>query len=76
MEQKSRWGIGIVGAGGWGGTAHIPAITALEEYEVRAVTGTRIESAQKAAQRSALSLTIRMQRRWQASPTLTSLSLR
>ena len=33
-----------------GGTAHIPALQALEEeYEVRAVTGTRMESAQEAA---------------------------
>lgn len=50
-EQKRRWGIGIVGAGGWGGIAHIPAIAALDEFEVRAVTGTRIDRARKAAER-------------------------
>lgn len=51
IEHKNkRWGVGIVGARGWGGTAHIPALQALEEeYEVRAVTGTRMESAQEAA---------------------------
>lgn len=50
MKEKHRWGIGIVGAGGWGGSAHIPALAALEDFEVRAVTGTRLASAKKVAQ--------------------------
>lgn len=50
MGTKESWGAGIVGAGGWGGLAHIPALAALENYEVKAVTGTREESAQAAAE--------------------------
>ncbi|AIQ59306.1 Gfo/Idh/MocA family protein [Paenibacillus borealis] len=50
MEKKTAWGAGIVGAGGWGGLAHIPALAALENYEVKAVTGTRAESASAAAE--------------------------
>ncbi|MVO98323.1 Gfo/Idh/MocA family protein [Paenibacillus lutrae] len=51
MDKKFKWGVGIIGAGGWGGLAHIPALAALETYEVRAVTGTRLHSAQEAAER-------------------------
>ncbi|NQX46083.1 Gfo/Idh/MocA family oxidoreductase [Paenibacillus tritici] len=50
MNTKKVWGAGIVGAGGWGGQAHIPALAAIEAYEVKAVTGTRVESAQAAAE--------------------------
>lgn len=48
--EKQSWGAGIIGARGWGGLAHIPALAALETYEVRAVTGTRIENARETAQ--------------------------
>jgi predicted dehydrogenase len=51
MDKKSRWGVGIVGAGGWGGLAHVPALDSLEAYEARAVAGTRPESARAAAER-------------------------
>ncbi|MEK5492585.1 Gfo/Idh/MocA family oxidoreductase [Paenibacillus sp. FSL R7-0297] len=50
MGTRNSWGTGIVGAGGWGGVAHIPALAALEAYEVKAVVGTRLESAQAAAE--------------------------
>lgn len=51
MANKKRWGVGIVGARGWGGLAHIPAINGSEAFEVRALTGTRPESAREAAER-------------------------
>ncbi|WP_068774990.1 Gfo/Idh/MocA family protein [Paenibacillus sp. FJAT-26967] len=51
MNEKIKWGVGIIGAGGWGGMAHIPALAALESYEVRAVAGTRPHSARAAAER-------------------------
>lgn len=51
MEKKTRWGVGIVGAGGWGGRAHVPALASLETYEAKAVTGTRPESARAVAER-------------------------
>lgn len=51
MKEKNRRGVGIVGAGGWGGLAHVPALAALESYEARAVTGTRPDSARAAAER-------------------------
>ncbi|MDF2938664.1 MAG: hypothetical protein K0Q90_4037 [Paenibacillaceae bacterium] len=46
---KKQWGTGIIGARGWGGLAHIPALAALEGFEVKAVAGTRLESAREAA---------------------------
>ncbi|WP_054941159.1 Gfo/Idh/MocA family protein [Paenibacillus ihuae] len=51
MGREKTWGTGIVGAGGWGGLAHIPALSALEAYELKAVTGTQINSARTAAER-------------------------
>jgi predicted dehydrogenase len=51
VKKKSKWGVGIIGAGGWGGLAHVPALAALDTYETKAVTGTRAESAQAAAER-------------------------
>ncbi|MFD0960696.1 Gfo/Idh/MocA family protein [Paenibacillus chungangensis] len=50
MEKKTQWGVGIIGAGAWGGMAHVPAIAGLEAYEAKAVTGTRPESARKTAE--------------------------
>ncbi|MFM9329075.1 Gfo/Idh/MocA family protein [Paenibacillus mesotrionivorans] len=51
MDKKNnRWGVGIIGAGGWGGLAHVPALLMLETCEARAVTGTRVESARTAAE--------------------------
>lgn len=51
MAKEIQWGVGIIGAGGWGGLAHIPALQALETYKVKAVTGTQPESARAAAER-------------------------
>lgn len=45
-------GVGVVGASlgwGWGAQVHIPALMALAEYEVRALSTTRAESAEQAA---------------------------
>ncbi|MFJ8754551.1 Gfo/Idh/MocA family protein [Streptomyces sp. NPDC102441] len=41
--------VGLIGAGGWASYGHIPALRALPEYEVTAVSARRKESAQKAA---------------------------
>lgn len=45
-------GVGIIGAGaerGWARASHIPALARLEEYEIRALSTARLESAQRAA---------------------------
>src|SRR5437870_9934467 len=47
-----RIGIGIVGANvnyGWGARAHLPALAALPEFEVRAVCTNHLETAQETA---------------------------
>jgi predicted dehydrogenase len=47
-------GVGIVGlsaAGGWAATAHVPALAALEGYELRALSASSAESASAAGQR-------------------------
>jgi predicted dehydrogenase len=48
---SSRIGVGIIGANperGWAATAHIPALRMLPEYEIRALSTSRQESADKA----------------------------
>ncbi|WP_084464615.1 Gfo/Idh/MocA family protein [Microtetraspora fusca] len=40
---------GVVGASGWARASHLPALTALSEYEVTAVATTRQESADRVA---------------------------
>lgn len=44
-------GVGIIGAGrgGWAATGHVPALEALPDYELRAISTTRRESADAAA---------------------------
>lgn len=44
-------GVGIIGAsvGGWAAVGHVPALDALEDYELRAVSTSRRESAERAA---------------------------
>src|SRR5437667_11480066 len=45
---KSTLGVGIIGvnpAWGWAATAHIPALRALPNYEVRALSATSTEAA-------------------------------
>ncbi|MCU1641183.1 MAG: putative oxidoreductase [Nocardia sp.] len=41
--------VGVVGASGWADTSHLPALTALEEFEVTAVATTNQASADRAA---------------------------
>ncbi|CAM4520571.1 Gfo/Idh/MocA family protein [Paenibacillus typhae] len=50
MEMEKVWQLGIAGAGGWGGQAHIPALKKLNSYKVRAVAGTQPETARAAAE--------------------------
>ncbi|MEU2786947.1 MULTISPECIES: Gfo/Idh/MocA family oxidoreductase [unclassified Streptomyces] len=47
----STIGVGIIGGspGGWASISHIPALKALPDYELRAVSTSRLESAQAAA---------------------------
>jgi predicted dehydrogenase len=47
-------GVGIVGlsaAGGWAATAHVPALAALDGYQLRALSASSVESAAAAAER-------------------------
>lgn len=49
-SANSRIGVGIVGASadrGWGGIAHVPALRALDAFQIRAVSTTRMESASR-----------------------------
>jgi predicted dehydrogenase len=50
MMQRSTIGVGIIGAspdkGGWAVTAHIPALQALPDYRLVAVSTSRRESAE------------------------------
>lgn len=54
MNKKMQLGVGIIGAGGWGGIAHIPALETLDIYEVKALTGSRLETAREAAMRNGI----------------------
>ena len=50
--SDERIGVGIIGANvryGWGTRAHIPALQALPEFELRAVATTRMETARARA---------------------------
>src|SRR5438445_5242499 len=50
---KSRLGVGIVGVSpqrGWAATAHIPALRALPNYEIRALSAHNPESARAAGE--------------------------
>src|SRR4051812_33449179 len=49
----SKLGVGIIGvnpAWGWAATAHIPALRALPDYEVRALSATSAEAARAAGE--------------------------
>jgi predicted dehydrogenase len=51
--RASKLGVGIIGvnpAWGWAATAHIPALRALPNYEVRALSATRPEAARAAGE--------------------------
>ena len=50
---ESRLGVGIVGVSpvrGWAATAHIPALRALPNYEIRALSAHNTESARAAGE--------------------------
>src|SRR5260221_11231261 len=50
---KSTLGVGIIGVSpvrGWAATAHIPALRALPNYEIRALSGHSAESARAAGE--------------------------
>jgi predicted dehydrogenase len=56
---RSAIRVGVVGANptrGWGTTAHLPALRALEEFEVTAVATTRLDTATATADIFAVSL--------------------
>jgi len=56
---RSSIGVGIVGASmerGWAKTAHIPALAALDEYEIRGVSARRQETADQSARELGLDL--------------------
>ena len=51
--RKSTLGVGIVGVSpvrGWAATAHIPALRALPNYEIRALNAHSVESARAAGE--------------------------
>src|SRR2546425_4883491 len=56
MEEsmpESTLGVGIIGVSpvrGWAATAHIPALRALPNYEIRAISGHSAESAREAGE--------------------------
>ncbi|GHB12493.1 oxidoreductase [Streptomyces tendae] len=53
-SAHTRIGVGLVGAStdrGWGGIAHVPALQALDAFQIRAVSTTRMESANATARR-------------------------
>ncbi|MFD7025479.1 Gfo/Idh/MocA family protein [Promicromonospora sukumoe] len=53
-SANARIGVGLVGASadrGWGGIAHVPALQALDAFQIRAVSTTRMESANATARR-------------------------
>src|SRR5438876_11028047 len=52
-SRLSKLGVGIIGispARGWAATAHIPALRALPNYEIRALSGHSAESARAAGE--------------------------
>lgn len=53
-SASTRIGVGLIGASadrGWGGIAHVPALQALDEFQIRAVSTTRMDSANETARR-------------------------
>lgn len=54
MQTERRYGVGVVGANperGWALAAHLPALRAIERFDVAAVATTRLESARASAER-------------------------
>src|SRR6266852_2692020 len=53
IQVESSLGVGIIGVSpvrGWAATAHIPALRALPNYEIRALSGHTVESARAAGE--------------------------
>ena len=53
-SAHTRIGVGLIGASadrGWGGIAHVPALQALDAFQIRAVSTTRMGSANATARR-------------------------
>src|SRR3989440_12260261 len=53
MRESTTLGVGIIGVSaqrGWAATAHIPALRALPNYEIRALSGHSAESARAAGE--------------------------
>ncbi|WP_410511917.1 Gfo/Idh/MocA family oxidoreductase [Paenibacillus sp. BR2-3] len=48
--KSDKIGVGIIGASGWGKIAHIPALQALPEFEIIAVSTTQLQSAKEIAE--------------------------
>jgi predicted dehydrogenase len=56
---KEKIGVGVIGASadrGWAATAHIPALKALPQYEIRALSTSRAHSARRAAEKFGITL--------------------
>jgi predicted dehydrogenase len=57
---QSKFGVGIIGASavrGWAATAHIPALRALPNYEIRALSAQSAESARAAGEAHSIGAT-------------------
>jgi predicted dehydrogenase len=70
---RSKLGVGIIGvnpAWGWAATAHIPALRALPNYEIRALSVSSAESARAAGEAFEWPLRSQTTRSWW--PSLTS----
>lgn len=71
MADRIR--VGIIGANvsyGWGTRAHLPALAALPEFEVRAVCTTRMETAQETAKQFGIPLAFDSAEAMLASPEI------
>lgn len=58
-NSSTKIGVGIIGASatrGWAGVAHVPALRALDAFEIRAVSTTRIDSARETAEQLGIDL--------------------
>jgi predicted dehydrogenase len=57
--MRDKIGVGIIGANperGWAATAHIPALKSLPQYEIRALSTTRTDTARLASQKFGVAL--------------------
>lgn len=57
--MKDKISVGVIGANparGWAATAHIPALKALPQYEIKALSTTRAQSARQASEKFGVAL--------------------